>query len=337
MKKTLMIMTAAAVVCLAASVFAAARENAPEPKSGEKQSEPKPYLIQPEDVLEVTVWEYPMLTMKINVRPDGMIAYPFLGEYHAAGATVKDVTAAILKSFESTAPATGPYKIEAKDTLDITVWSYPDLTMKITVPPDGKISYPFLGIYAVAGKTSADLIAAIKSGLNDYLKNPIVSVNVTSANYIKDPKISVNVLNIKRMRAFVLGAVLHPGMSEIRQGDNVLDLITSAGGFAPNAKTSKVALIHPPKNPGDLALLANEIPGNKNDSKAAAGDKIPENVVLIDVADILGVGQFPLTKDYELGDGDIIYVPTGKKVDWTKLSNLITIIYTTFRIDDLIK
>lgn len=49
------------------------------------------YVIGPEDVLDVQVWDNKDLNLVTFVRPDGKISLPLLGEVHAAGKTVKQL------------------------------------------------------------------------------------------------------------------------------------------------------------------------------------------------------------------------------------------------------
>jgi polysaccharide export outer membrane protein len=58
------------------------------------------YLLGPEDALEISVWKEPDLTKQLVVRPDGKITYPLIGEVQAAGKTVKQLQADILKRLE---------------------------------------------------------------------------------------------------------------------------------------------------------------------------------------------------------------------------------------------
>jgi polysaccharide export outer membrane protein len=55
--------------------------------------EPPPtgYLIQPGDLLEVSVWKEDYLERDILVRPDGGVTFPLAGDVLAAGRTVADV------------------------------------------------------------------------------------------------------------------------------------------------------------------------------------------------------------------------------------------------------
>ena len=53
------------------------------------------YLLQPGDVLAVSVWKEADLTGDLLVRPDGGITLPLAGEIKAAGHTVEEVRTAI--------------------------------------------------------------------------------------------------------------------------------------------------------------------------------------------------------------------------------------------------
>jgi polysaccharide biosynthesis/export protein len=53
------------------------------------------YLLQPGDVLTVSVWKEADLSSELLVRPDGGITMPLAGEIAAAGHTVEDVRSAI--------------------------------------------------------------------------------------------------------------------------------------------------------------------------------------------------------------------------------------------------
>jgi polysaccharide export outer membrane protein len=53
------------------------------------------YLLQPGDVLTVSVWKEADLSSELLVRPDGGITMPLVGEVAAAGHTVEDVRSTI--------------------------------------------------------------------------------------------------------------------------------------------------------------------------------------------------------------------------------------------------
>lgn len=61
------------------------------------RSLPKEFLLGPEDVVEVTVWRNQDLSRIVNVRPDGMISLPLIGDVRANGLTAAQVGEVISK------------------------------------------------------------------------------------------------------------------------------------------------------------------------------------------------------------------------------------------------
>jgi polysaccharide export outer membrane protein len=51
------------------------------------------YLIGPEDVVEIAVWDNEQLTRTVPVRPDGKISLPLLNDVRAAGLTPMELSA----------------------------------------------------------------------------------------------------------------------------------------------------------------------------------------------------------------------------------------------------
>jgi len=62
------------------------------------------YLLNPGDVLEVSVWKEEGLTRDVLVLPDGMISFPLAGHLKAAGQTAASVQAALTKSLQQYIP-----------------------------------------------------------------------------------------------------------------------------------------------------------------------------------------------------------------------------------------
>ena len=60
------------------------------------------YIMGPEDVLEITVWKNADLSKQVQVRPDGRISLPLIGDVSAVGRTASQLTEEIsarLKSY----------------------------------------------------------------------------------------------------------------------------------------------------------------------------------------------------------------------------------------------
>lgn len=106
------------------------------------------------------------------------------------------------------------YVIGPDDTLHISVWKEPDMTVSLPVRPDGKISIPLLDDVQAAGMTPMQLANSIKEKLKKYISDPRVTVVVTAMN---------------SQRVYVTGEVLHSGPINLLPGMTVLQALSSAG------------------------------------------------------------------------------------------------------------
>lgn len=53
------------------------------------------YRIAPEDLLDISVWKEEGLRKEVQVRPDGGISFPLVGELQAAGKTAEEIRAEV--------------------------------------------------------------------------------------------------------------------------------------------------------------------------------------------------------------------------------------------------
>jgi polysaccharide biosynthesis/export protein len=114
----------------------------------------------------------------------------------------------------STPGGRSDYIIGPDDTLRISVWKEPDMSVNLPVRPDGKISMPLLDDVQAAGMTPMQLAGSIRDKLKKYIEDPRVTVVVTAMN---------------SQRIYVLGEVLHTGAMPLLPGMTVLQALSSAG------------------------------------------------------------------------------------------------------------
>lgn len=123
----------------------------------------------------------------------------------------------------------GPrYRIGPEDVLHVSVWGNQELTMDVTVRPDGKISMPLVQDVQAEGLTAVELSDLLRQRLTVYIKDPQVSVIVTQVNA---PKI------------FVIGNVTRPGPYPLRSDMSVLQALSLAGGFTPFASPRSIKVV----------------------------------------------------------------------------------------------
>ena len=114
-----------------------------------------------------------------------------------------------------TAEPPSEYRIGREDVLEIVVWHEPELTRVMPVRPDGFIALPLAGEIQAAGKTPAELKAALTTALTPYVKDAAVAVLVREIN---GPRYSV------------MGEVLRSGTFPLRGSVSVTQAIAAAGG-----------------------------------------------------------------------------------------------------------
>ena len=88
------------------------------------------------------------------------------------------------------------YVIQPGDLLSIRVWNQDNMSTRVRVRDDGKISVPFLNDVQAANKLSTALAHEIEIGLKPYLNNPIVTVTIEE---------------VRPLTVSVLGEVAKPG------------------------------------------------------------------------------------------------------------------------------
>jgi polysaccharide export outer membrane protein len=64
----------------------------------------KAYLVQPGDLLEVSVWKEEDLQREVLVRPDGRFSFPLAGDVDATGKTVEDLRVEVTSKLQKYIP-----------------------------------------------------------------------------------------------------------------------------------------------------------------------------------------------------------------------------------------
>ena len=72
------------------------------------------------------------------------------------------------------------YQIGPGDSLNVFVWRNPELSLSVPVRPDGRLSMPLVEDLVAIGRTPTALARDIEQRLAKYVRDPIVTVMVTS-------------------------------------------------------------------------------------------------------------------------------------------------------------
>jgi polysaccharide export outer membrane protein len=111
------------------------------------------------------------------------------------------------------------YVIGAGDSLNIIVWRNPELSMSVPVRPDGKVSAPLVDEIVAQGKTSVQMAREVEQALSKYVRDPVVTVIVTSFTGPYSEQIRV------------VGEAAKPQFLAYKQKMTVLDVMIAVGGL----------------------------------------------------------------------------------------------------------
>ena len=123
------------------------------------------------------------------------------------------------------------YLIGPGDSLNIFVWRNPEVSMVVTVRPDGKITTPLVENLQAAGKTPAKLARDVEHVLSTYIKDPAVTVIIGGFVGPYDQQIRV------------VGEATKPQALPYRNKMTLLDVMIAVGGLTEFAAGNKTRLI----------------------------------------------------------------------------------------------
>ena len=123
---------------------------------------------------------------------------------------------------------TAEYQIGPEDVLDISVWKNAELSRKVPVRPDGRISLPLVNDIQAAGLTPGELRKQIATKL---------------AEFVPTPEVSVVVQEVQSLKVSVVGAVKTPGRFSLRSPATVLECLALAQGLTEFANREKIVVL----------------------------------------------------------------------------------------------
>ncbi len=162
------------------------------------------------------------------------------------------------------------YVIGPLDSLNIFVWRNPELSAKVQVRPDGRITTPLVADMPAVGKTPSMLAADMKLALGEYVQNPIVSVIVDSFSGTYSQQVRI------------VGATQKPASLPYRANMTLLDAMIAVGGLGEYAAGNKARLIRYDRATGKQREFALKISRLLKDGDASANVKLePGDVIII--------------------------------------------------------
>lgn len=213
---------------------------------------------------------------------------------HLKGYLTIVVVFLLLATFSSAAFSQGAeYLISKGDQLLVTVWGYNEFTTTSTVKENGMFAMPLLGDQKAAGLTKEEFVSSLQKKLAEYIQGDI--------------KITISVLASLGQRVTILGAVFRPESYPISTDINLLELISMAGGYLPDARLNRVKIFHK--------------------------DKLqpPTEVDLDDYIERSDIQNIP-----KVNAGDIVFVPRQRNIvkDFGEFFRDVALLLTLFRITE---
>jgi polysaccharide export outer membrane protein len=125
--------------------------------------------------------------------------------------------------------AEADYRIGVGDVIEVLVARVPELQRRVTVQPDGRISFPTLGSLPVVGLTPAEMEARIQARMATKVFRQRSSDGREYAVSIDADEVTASVAQYRPV--FVLGDVLKSGELPFRPRMTVRELVAIAGGY----------------------------------------------------------------------------------------------------------
>jgi polysaccharide biosynthesis/export protein len=123
------------------------------------------------------------------------------------------------------------YVIGPGDLVNIIVWRNPDLSTSVPVRPDGRVSVPLVEDLVCIGKDPTTLARDIEKVLSKYIRDPIVTVEVTGFVGPYSEQIRV------------IGEAAHPQGIPYKQNMTLLDVMIVVGGITDFADGNNARLL----------------------------------------------------------------------------------------------
>lgn len=147
------------------------------------------------------------------------------------GAPVKDQSkesaAAAANAALVVGDSSNTYRLSPGDTINITVFGEPDLTLDVVLNASGTFNYSYLGSLNILNKTLAEVQTLITEGLKD--------------GFLIDPKVSVTMDSFREV--FIGGEVELGGNFPYQPGLTVGKAVVLARGFTERASRNNIFVV----------------------------------------------------------------------------------------------
>ena len=123
------------------------------------------------------------------------------------------------------------YVIGTGDSVSVMVWRNPELSMIVTVRPDGKVTTPLVEDLPASGRTPTQLAREIEKSLSKYVQSPVVTVIVAGGVGPYTEQIRV------------IGEAAKPQALPYRENMSLLDVMIMVGGITDFAAGNRATIL----------------------------------------------------------------------------------------------
>ena len=254
---------------------------------------PQEYLIGIEDELHISVYGSPGLEKTQVVRPDGKIAFPLVGEVQANGRTPDQLREQLWH---------GLTEYIRKPQVAVIITEYRSRKVKIL----GQVRTPGLimlvsdvdlleGLSRAGGLTEdADLSGAFLVRGEEILPvdfEKLLTHGDLTQNVLLKPQDFIFIPHIDAKKAFVFGEVRTPLALALKHNVTLVESISMAGGFTPNAEQSNVLILR--GGPGDPKILTADIEAMTKNGEIIQNIPLePHDIVYVPKTRIANIVEF---------------------------------------------
>ena len=121
------------------------------------------------------------------------------------------------------------YIIRQSDTVEVSVWGYPEFNTKASVKETGAVTIPLLGEINVAGFTKEQFTQQLKKKLSVYIQG--------------DVKLTIMVASTLTQKVTVLGEVTKQQNYALTTDATLIEILSDAGGTTENSDLHQVKIL----------------------------------------------------------------------------------------------
>lgn len=166
---------------------------------------------------------------------------------------------------EPSEAAEKPYTLAPGDTIQVRVFNQEQLSARVKVRADGKVSLPLLNDVDAAGYTPVALGQVIERRL---------------AELVNAPRVTVSVEETKPQTVMVVGEVPRPGSFPFDASATVLQVLATAGGLTQDASGDRIFVLRQTPTPVRIRFSYDRL--RRQEGRGATFRLRPGDVVVVE-------------------------------------------------------